>query len=100
MVGSKSEVACSKPDLHFSWRNVVCFSFKTDLVVTNFSYADSLSSDEELQRLVSHALQQNPHSQRLKDALIKQAWDGTVIFCQYLSIYFNLRLGNQQWLQN
>ncbi|XP_029198306.1 MAP kinase-activated protein kinase 5-like [Acropora millepora] len=37
---------------------------------------ESLSSEEELQRLVSHALQHNPYSQRLKDALIKQTWDG------------------------
>lgn len=38
--------------------------------------AENLSPEDELKRLVSHALQQNPYSQRLKDALIKQAWDG------------------------
>lgn len=46
-----------------------------------------MSSEEELQRLVSHALQHNPYSQRLKDALIKQTWDGTVIFCLFVVIY-------------
>lgn len=34
--------------------------------------------EEELQRLVSLALEQNPKSQRLKEALVKQSWDGTV----------------------
>ncbi|XP_058962989.1 MAP kinase-activated protein kinase 5 isoform X1 [Pocillopora verrucosa] len=32
--------------------------------------------EEELQRLVSLALEQNPKSQRLKEALVKQSWDG------------------------
>ncbi|KAJ7387479.1 hypothetical protein OS493_000809 [Desmophyllum pertusum] len=34
------------------------------------------SPEEELQRLVCHAVEQNPYSQRLKEALIKQSWDG------------------------
>ncbi|KAJ7387478.1 MAP kinase-activated protein kinase 5 [Desmophyllum pertusum] len=38
--------------------------------------AECSSPEEELQRLVCHAVEQNPYSQRLKEALIKQSWDG------------------------
>jgi len=38
--------------------------------------AECFCPEKELERLVCHAVKENPYSQRLKDALIKQSWDG------------------------
>lgn len=38
--------------------------------------SETFCPEEELQRLVCRAMKQNPNSQYLKDALIKQSWDG------------------------
>lgn len=72
-------IAVSLADGFWVHRNCLIFM----LFVVWFLYAETFCPEEELQRLVCRAMKQNPNSQYLKDALIKQSWDGTVtlIFC-------------------
>ena len=67
------------------------FKMQNDVVLSfNFqccSFAECYCPEKELQRLVCRALEKNPYSQRLKEALVKQSWDGIVNLCM-----FNTRL--------
>ncbi|XP_078360737.1 LOW QUALITY PROTEIN: MAP kinase-activated protein kinase 5-like [Oculina patagonica] len=62
-----------------SLRDVIAFCMLPPLPEPeppNGAAAECFCPEKELLRLVCRAVEQNPYSQRLKEALIKQSWDG------------------------
>ena len=50
-------------------------------LMLRYSFAECFCPEKELERLLRRAVGENPCSERLKEALIKQSWDGNITFC-------------------
>ena len=54
-------------------------------LMLRYSFAECFCPEKELERLLRRAVGENPCSERLKEALIKQSWDGNITFCMFSS---------------
>ncbi|XP_020609082.1 MAP kinase-activated protein kinase 5-like isoform X1 [Orbicella faveolata] len=59
-----------------SLRDVIAFCMLPPAPAPDGAAAESFCHEKELKRLVCHAVEKNPYSQRLNEVLIKQSWDG------------------------
>ena len=48
-------------------------------------FAECFCPEKELERLLCLAVDENPYSERLKEVLIKQSWDGNITFSMFSS---------------